>query len=202
MASADRPLLWLFAGPNGSGKSTFHQSLDVRQHGRSIKIINPDLLAAQIAATEGTPLSDANLQSVVRIEAWLATSIDAYQSVGAETVLSTTKYQRLVAAARLRQFEVRLTYVVLDAPDRSIARVRARVAKGGHAVPDEKIVDRYWRSLQHLPWFLRHSDKAWVYDNSGERPQLIGGKADGNLWVEESALLQIVEAVGKAAVHP
>ena len=79
------------AGPNGSGKSSSYQTLDVEASARSVWIINPDLLTAHLREAEGLSLYDANLQAVLRIEAWLEASIRAHQSVGVETVLSTDK---------------------------------------------------------------------------------------------------------------
>ncbi len=161
-ASAERPIFWIVAGPNGSGKSSIYQDVDIEAFARAIWIINPDLLTARLQAAEGLDLVTANLQAVQRIEAWLDTSIKAHQSVGVETVLSTDKYRRLVVAAKALRFEVHLTYVVLDSVERNIERVRLRVAKGGHAVPERKIVDRHARSLHQLPWFLEQADRAWL----------------------------------------
>ena len=81
----------------------------------------------------------ANLQAVQRIEAWLEASIRAHQTVGVETVLSTGKYRRLVLDALSLGFQVWLTYVLLNSPERCIERVRLRVAKGGHDVPRDKV---------------------------------------------------------------
>jgi predicted ABC-type ATPase len=150
---------------------------------------------------EGRHLQDANLEAVRRIEAWLEASIRAHQTVGVETVLSTDKYRRLVLAAKELGIEVRLTYVILDSPERSIERVRWRIAKGGHAVPEHKIVERYARSLDQLPWFLEQADQASVFDNSGAEPRLIVQKKDGVITSDPDALPQIVTAVKRIATE-
>ena len=135
------------------------------------------------------------MAAVQRIEAWLEASIEAHQSVGVETVLSTPKYRRLVELAKQRAFEVNLIYVLLDSPQRNVERVRLRVAKGGHSVPEDKIVDRYARSLQQLPWFLDAADRAWIYDNSGASPKLVADKASGVVSLDEGALQPIREVL-------
>lgn len=183
------------AGPNGSGKSSTYQTLEFESTARSIWIINPDLLTVRIQQVEGLELRAANLEAVQRIEAWLEVSIRAHQTIGVETVLSTEKYRRLVLAAKAFQFTVQLTYVILDSPKRNIDRVRLRVKKGGHAVPEDKIVERYARSLAQMPWFLDQADEAWLYDNSGTTPRLIGHKHEGVITLEPDALPQIVAAV-------
>jgi predicted ABC-type ATPase len=196
-ASVEPPIFWIVAGPNGSGKSSSYQTYEYEASARSIWIINPDLLTARLQAEEGLALYDANLQAVLRIEAWLDASIRAHQSVGVETVLSTDKYRRLVTLARGLRFQVRLTYVILDSPRRCIERVRQRVKKGGHAVPEDKIVERYTRSLSQLPWFLDQADEAWLYDNSDASPKLMGRKRAGVITLDPSALPQVREAVEK-----
>jgi predicted ABC-type ATPase len=137
-------------------------------------------------------LPDANLAAVIRIEAWLEASIEAHQSVGVETVLSTPKYRRLVSLAKEKGFEVGLIYVVLDTPQRNVERVRLRVAKGGHAVPEDKIIERYGRSLEQLSWFLDAADRAWIYDNSGAEPKLIGEKEDGVVIIDPHAIPSVL----------
>jgi predicted ABC-type ATPase len=183
------------AGPNGSGKSSTYQTLEFESTARSIWIINPDLLTVRIQQVEGLELRAANLQAVKRIETWLEVSIQAHQTIGVETVLSTDKYRRLVLAAKALQFTVHFTYVILDSPERNIERVRMRVEKGGHAVPEDKIVERYARSLAQMPWFLDQANEAWLYDNSGVSPLLVGRKHAGVITLEPDALPQLVAAV-------
>jgi predicted ABC-type ATPase len=165
--------------------------------GRSVWIINPDELSARISGIEGLSADEANLSAVKRIEAWLRASIAAHQTVGVETVLSTAKYRPLVVEAKRLGFEIRLIYVVLDTPRRNIERVRLRVKKGGHNVPREKIVARYFRSLEQLPWFLEQADTAWIFDNSGATPKKVAEKSGGTVELQEDALPSVIEAVNK-----
>jgi predicted ABC-type ATPase len=108
VTGGERPTLWIVAGPNGSGKSSLYGNTDIEAFDRSIWIINPDLLTRRIQEIEKLSLHEANVQAITRIEAWLEVSIQAHQTVGVETVLSTDKYRRLVIAAKERQFEFRL----------------------------------------------------------------------------------------------
>lgn len=199
LASADCPIFWIVAGPNGSGKSSIYQDIDIEAFARSVWIINPDLLTARIRNIENLDLQSANLEAVRRIERWLEASIRAHQTVGVETVLSTDKYQRLVVAAKALEFDLRLTYVILDSPQRCVDRVELRVKKGGHAVPEAKIIERYGRSLKQLPWFLESADQALLFDNSGAEPRLIGRKRDGIVTLDPTALPAVTEAVRQIA---
>jgi predicted ABC-type ATPase len=193
--STDPPVLLIVAGPNGSGKSSVYQDTETAIHGRSFWIVNPDALTVRIQIAEGMALREANEAAVTRIEAWLHASVGVHKSIGVETVLSTDKYRALVTKAIELGFSIWLLYVVLDSPDRNVERVRLRVRKNGHDVPEDKIRARYVRSLQQLPWFLDKAERAWIYDNSAAEPRLMGVKAKGVITLDESALPVVVEAV-------
>jgi predicted ABC-type ATPase len=187
--------LLIVAGPNGSGKSSAFHNTEIEAFGQSVWLINPDVLALRIRKVEKKGLGAANLDAVRRIETWLESSVAAHQTVGVETVLSTDKYRGLVLRAKALQFEIRLVYVILDAPERNVERVRLRVRKGGHSVPTRKVIERYHRSLMQLPWFLREADRAWIFDNSGAAPQLIARKQHAVIELDEHALPAIAQAV-------
>lgn len=192
---SDAPLLLIIAGPNGSGKSSVYTDTDFEREGRSFWIVNPDLLARRIHESEAIEYNAANLAAVDRIAVWLSASINVHKSIGVETVLSTPKYREIVTFAQSRGFRIWLLYVLLDTPERNIERVRLRVEKGGHAVDSAKIVDRYHRSLQQLPWFLEQADQAWIYDNSDAKPDIIGRKTDGVVTLYPKAPQTIQEVV-------
>ncbi|MGB6536439.1 MAG: hypothetical protein WBF58_10815 [Xanthobacteraceae bacterium] len=75
------------------------------------------------------------------------------------------------------------------------------VTKGGHDVPNDRIVGRRERSLAQLPWFLAEADDARLFDTSGKRPELIGNKSNGLIKLESVALPEIKEAVRLAALE-
>src|SRR5207237_4696187 len=177
----DRPILWIIAGPNGSGKSTFYNRTDIEGWGGSVWIINPDLLTQQIVEREGLLLDDANLAAVERIETWLYKSIEVYQTIGVETVLSSPKYRELVIAAKQRGFEIRMIYIVLKSAELQRQRIGIRVAEGGHDVPLEKVGARRARSFEQLAWFIGQTNACYIYDTSTGEPEFLGGKVGGAL---------------------
>jgi len=191
----EKPRLWIVAGPNGSGKSTLYGRTDIKDFGRSVWIINPDILTAHIAKREGLALLTANAETLDRIHAWLRISIRTYKTVGVETVLSTAKYRRLVRLAKAHGFEIRLLYVTLRTAEMNIERVRTRVREGGHDVPAGKIVSRREKSFRQLPWFLDQADFALIYDNSSKTPVMIGRKENGVIMLDPAAPTEIKKAV-------
>lgn len=141
----------------------------------SVWIINPDLLTVRLHEAEKLDQLAANLAAVQRIEAWLEKSISVHQTIGVETVLSSPKYRRLVELAQSHDFEVCFVYVYLQSAEMQLERIKARVAKGGHDVPENKVRERRLRSFEQLPWFFWHSDRAWIFDNSGAEPIFVAG---------------------------
>lgn len=170
----------MVAGPNGSGKSSLYNASDIEGWGGSVWIINPDLLTATIVEEEALPLGEANLAAVVRIEQWLERSIDTYQTIGVETVLSSPKYRRLVEMAQGRGFEVRMIYVLLRSAEMQLERIRRRVSDGGHDVPEDKVRSRRLRSFGELTWFAEAVDRLYIYDNSDGSPDLLASKERGS----------------------
>jgi predicted ABC-type ATPase len=111
-----------------------------------------------------------------RIEAWLRASIAVHQTIGVETVLSTSKYLPLIEEARERGFEIRMLYVVLETVELQLERIRLRVEEGGHDVPAEKVFARRSRSFDQLTLFCQHLDRLMIFDNSGTSPRLAAYK--------------------------
>jgi predicted ABC-type ATPase len=177
---SERPVFWIIAGPNGSGKSSLYNETSIEGWGGSVWIINPDLLTSTISETEALFGADANLAAVQRIETWLETSIDVYQTIGVETVLSSGKYRRLLGLAHGRGFEVRMIFVALRSADEQLQRIKVRVAEGGHDVPEAKVRARRTRSFEQLAWFATHVDQLFLFDNSGAQPALMATGSGGS----------------------
>jgi predicted ABC-type ATPase len=85
-----------------------------------------------------------------------------------ETVMSHPSKVDLLVQAQSAGYRTYLYYVATDDPAINISRVRNRVKLGGHAVPEEKIATRYHRSLGLLMEAIRHTNRAYIFDNSGD----------------------------------
>jgi len=101
--------------------------------------------------------------------------LETHTSFTFETVMSAPDKIELLKAAQQLGYRTYLYYIATDDPDINITRVRQRVAAGGHDVPQDKIISRYQRSLNQLPSAIRASNRAYIFDNSG----------DASVWVCE-----------------
>jgi predicted ABC-type ATPase len=88
-----------------------------------------------------------------------------------ETVMSSPDKLELFTAARECGYRTYLYYVATDDPLINISRVRSRVALGGHDVSEDKIVSRYHRSLDLLLPAVRRTNRAYIFDNSGDEQE-------------------------------
>lgn len=118
------------------------------------------------------------------LAAWVAEFIRYYllrsqQTMTFETVMSHPSKVEFLREARAAGYRTYLYFVATRGPEINITRVKARVAKGGHPVADDKVVERYYRSIALLRQALVHTDRTFIFDNSGEKPQLIAEITSG-----------------------
>jgi predicted ABC-type ATPase len=83
-----------------------------------------------------------------------------------ETVMSSPDKVAFLQKAQRRGYRTYLYYVATEDPIINILRVQRRVSLGGHPVPEDKIIARYSRSLDLLVDAIRHTNRAYIFDNS------------------------------------
>jgi predicted ABC-type ATPase len=94
--------------------------------------------------------------------------VDILESFTFESVMSSPDKVHLLRQARLHGYRTYLYYIATADPDINVARVRNRVLSGGHDVPHDKIISRYYRSLDLLPDAIAASNRAFIFDNSND----------------------------------
>ena len=170
-----KPDLWMIAGPNGAGKTTFVQKMGGRLGLPQEAFINPDAITLQYLKAKGintwgeappAVLKKTFIKAANDAQSTLEQRVDDGGLAVIETVLSTNKYCQLVDRVIELDGSFHLVYVALDSPERSKERVALRVTRGGHGVPEDKLVSRWNKSLEFLPWFAVRATDFWVFDNS------------------------------------
>lgn len=156
-----RPLLTVIAGPNGSGKSTLidylrKSNIDFGEY------INADEIAKSLKLVGDTGSREAQKIADEKREDCLGRGVD----FSFETVMSHVSKVDFRRRAKMLGYEVLLYFIATGDPELNVERVRARVKAGGHPVPEERIVSRYWRTLELLPSAIIASDRAFIFDNS------------------------------------
>ncbi|MEL6420997.1 MAG: hypothetical protein AAFQ42_00885 [Pseudomonadota bacterium] len=178
MPDLDRPPgLTVFAGPNGSGKSSIKALVPSAGLGH---YINADDLAAGYAH---------QLRSRMRTSRWRRLPLDVMAFLAArtyrrlyiwrcetfsyETVFSHRSGLEDLKRAKRRGFVVEVFFVATENSRINVRRVQERVAKGGHDVPVDKIIERWRRSLALAPQIAMIADRTLLYDNSDTEPRLV-----------------------------
>jgi predicted ABC-type ATPase len=156
------PLLTVVGGANGAGKSTLTRL--GRETFQSHAVLDPDAIAKemQVSALRGGSAIDAGREVLRRAEDFLAKR----ESFLVETTLSGSTYIRMMKRASSLGYRIRFLYVGTSSVEINIQRVRNRVKRGGHDVPEEDQKRRYPRSLENLPEALNLADEAIIFDNS------------------------------------
>lgn len=165
-APKPRPFILVLAGVNGAGKSSVGGAL-LADHGLSW--FNPDTFARELIAQLGLTPEDANARAWNLGRERLEAAIAQGTNYAFETTLGANTIPALLAGASATH-DVLMIFCGLSSPEQHIARVRARVARGGHDIPEAKIRERWVASRANLIQLLPKLAQLQVFDNSAEAP--------------------------------
>lgn len=165
----------IIAGPNGAGKTTFATEF-LTNEANCPTFVNADLIAAGLNPFQ--PVRSA-LQAGRLMLDMIDTYVDRGESFAFETTLSGRGYARMIPGWRERGYRVQLYFLRLPSAEMALARVRNRVAEGGHDVPEEVVRRRFeagWRNFREV--YKDLVDEWALYDASGRIPRIVeeGGK--------------------------
>ena len=167
----------LIVGPNGAGKSTFAQEILAEQLPGSL-FVNADLIAVERwpEGPEGHAYDAAKIAAATR-----SALIASGRQFIAETVFSHPSKLALIGQAQVAGYFVALHVLML--PEHvAVARVAARVERGGHSVPEIKIRERYQRLWPQVALAAVKVQSAAFWDNSMlDGPELVAALANGQL---------------------
>ncbi|MBI6702014.1 zeta toxin family protein [Pseudomonas viridiflava] len=105
--------------------------------------------------------------------------LDRMESFTFETVMSSPDKVSFMKLAQQRGYRTYLYFVATESVEININRVANRVDDGGHPVPEDKIRQRYKRSLELLPSAVSTSNRAYIFDNSGEKSVCLAEITEG-----------------------
>lgn len=172
---SDVPEIVVIAGPNGAGKTTFAKQY-LAQREQPLPFVNADLIAAGIAPV--SPDSAALLAGRLMLEE-MDRLVQQNKSFAFETTLAGIGYAKKLAAWSDLGYSIVLVFLRLPDLTHALDRVKARVAQGGHDIPEAVIRRRFaagWKNFENLykdiadTWYVLDANDTTVVLSSGERP--------------------------------
>jgi predicted ABC-type ATPase len=164
--------LIILGGANGSGKTTLALELMEETH---YSFLNADEIEKTL---NELGLGASSIQAGKLFFEKLNELFAQEKSFIMESTLSGNYLKKIIQKARLQGYKISMVYVFLKNPETCIERIKIRVQKGGHFIPDEIVRRRFYRSLEHFWNTFKNLADEWVmYYNSNE---VIEGVATGS----------------------
>ena len=164
------PTVYLIADCNGAGKTTASLTL-LPEMLECKEFVNADNIAAGISPFQPDKVAiEAGRLMLKRINDLKKIKID----FAIETTLSSRNYISKIKEFQKENYEVILIYFWLNTPLLAIERIKERVKKGGHFIPDEIVTRRYYRGIKNLlQYFIPFCDYWLVFDNSSQNAVMV-----------------------------
>ncbi len=160
------PQLYVISGCNGAGKTTASYALLPEMLGCS-QFVNSDEFAKSLS-----PFSPdaASIQASKLMLLKMNYLFNRKEDFAIETTLATRSLKRMIVKSRAQGYNVTILYFWLNSPELAIERVRARVASGGHNIPDEVVRRRYTAGLHYFFNVYRQMADRWILADNSKIP--------------------------------
>ncbi|MFA5779331.1 MAG: zeta toxin family protein [Elusimicrobiota bacterium] len=179
--------VYIIAGPNGAGKTTFAIKF-LPDYAECQHFINADLIAQglspffpQIAAIRAGRLV------LEQIHKFAEKNVD----FAFETTLSGKSYIRLLRTLKKKGYCIHLFFLWIPTTELALARIKERVAEGGHDVPAQDVRRRFHRGIFNLVKFYKQLLDSWMlFNNSKSIPELIAKEKEGRITIVDKDLFR------------
>lgn len=183
--------LYVIAGPNGVGKTTFARKF-LPKYADCKNFVNADLIAQGMS-----PFSPE--AAAIRAGRLVISEIGFFSqrrvSFGFETTLSGRSYLSLIQRLKMKGYTVHLFFLFVEGIDVTLSRIKERVLKGGHDVPESVVRRRFHRSVGNFFREYRPLVDSWyLFDNTGTRPVPIAFKKGAKVRIMEVETYQSLTA--------
>lgn len=156
-------ILYIIAGANGSGKTTFAKKF---AKANNLHFINADEIAKEL---DSENITKYKVKAGKIFFKELVTYLALDKSFVIETTLSGKYLVKYIQKAKDLGFTVSLIYLFLENPTTNISRVKNRVLNGGHNVPQDDIIRRFYRSKDMFYSVYKDLVNEWsIHYNSNE----------------------------------
>ncbi len=170
--------MYIIAGPNGSGKTTFATQF-LPAYANCPRFINADLIAQGLSPFKPRTVAIKSRKLVLE---QIHEYMDKGCSFGFETTLSGKLYLKLFEDMKTQGYRLHIFYLWIPTTRLALARIKNRVAEGGHPVPAGDVRRRFERSLTNFFGSYQAIANDWtLFDNSSTRPLMVAKRSSDKL---------------------
>lgn len=190
------PQLYVISGCNGAGKTTASYSVLPEMLGCS-QFVNSDEFAKSLSPFSPDSASILAGKLMLLKMDYL---FGRHEDFSIETTLATRSLKKIIDKARSENYSVTLLYFWLKSPELAVERVKARVAAGGHNIPENIIRRRYTAGLHYFFDVYSPLVDRWILADNSEIPFKVvaeGQKDRTVIW--DQATYDIIKAQAEAA---
>jgi len=186
--------VYIIAGPNGSGKTTFAKTF-LPEYAKCDRFINADLIAAGLSPFSPQQVAIKSGKLVLeQIKEYSENGVD----FGFETTLSGVTYLKYFKMLKEKGYKIHIYFLWIPGVQLAVARVKDRVAQGGHNVPVQDVKRRFGRSMKKF--FVNYrllADQWMLFNNSQPKPRIIARKQNAYIDVIDKSLFEeITKKIG------
>ncbi|MBL8012373.1 MAG: zeta toxin family protein [Candidatus Omnitrophica bacterium] len=144
--SKTNPNVYIIAGPNGADKTTFAKQF-LPLYAKCKNFVNADLIASGLAPF--SPESAAIKAGRILLEQ-VRHLAEQKADFAFESTLSGTAYVSFLKKLKTKGYVIHIFYLWVPKVELSLARIKERVAKGGHNVPAQDVKRRFAKSFDNF----------------------------------------------------
>lgn len=160
------PRLYIISGCNGAGKTTASYSLLPEMLDCS-EFVNSDEFAKSLSPFKP---ENASIQASRYMLMKIRYLLNKQRDFAVETTLATRTLLKTAKMAQKAGYTVTLLYFWLNSPELAIERVKARVATGGHNIPEETIRRRYQVGIDYFFHYYAPICERWILADNSQIP--------------------------------
>lgn len=179
--------LVLVGGPNGAGKTTFINSFLLAEN---FTYLGADLIAYEMCPENVESVSfSAAREFLNRLQACRKSG----KNVIVESTLAGKSLAKYIRKYKDAGYSIKLIFLTLPNQAASARRVKIRVAKGGHNVPEKDIERRFLRTHRNF-WNLYRplADRWYLFANQCEKHELVAAGEDDRYVSSDAAEMRYI----------
>lgn len=171
----DNMILYIIAGANGSGKSTLASELLPDKH---LEFLNADDIAKAICPKN---IESVKIKAGKIVLKKLDELLNKRNSFAIETTLSGKNHIKTIQKAKELGYKTVLIYSYLDSPEFCENRIKIRVLSGGHNIPKEDIIRRFYRSKENFWTLYKNLVDEWNIFYNGTSEYILVAQCSNNV---------------------